>query len=51
MKLTGDEKSRLAKRSTENTEAYQLYLADATIGPSGLRTSQEGRRVLSAGHR
>ena len=26
VKLTGDEKSRLAKRSTENTEAYQLYL-------------------------
>jgi eukaryotic-like serine/threonine-protein kinase len=26
VKLTGEEKSRLAKRSTENTEAYQLYL-------------------------
>ncbi len=26
MKLSGEEKSRLAKRSTENTEAYQLYL-------------------------
>ena len=26
MKLTGEEKSRLAKRPTENTEAYQLYL-------------------------
>jgi len=26
MKLTGEEKTRLTKRSTENTEAYQLYL-------------------------
>jgi eukaryotic-like serine/threonine-protein kinase len=26
MKLTGEEKSRLAKRFTDNTEAYQLYL-------------------------
>lgn len=26
MKLTGEEKSRLVKRFTENTEAYQLYL-------------------------
>ena len=26
MKLTGEEKKRLAKRSTENPEAYQLYL-------------------------
>jgi len=26
MKLTGEAKSRLAKRFTENTEAYQLYL-------------------------
>ena len=26
MKLSGEEKSRLAKRSTENSEAYQLYL-------------------------
>lgn len=26
MKLSGEEKSRLAKRFTENTEAYQLYL-------------------------
>ena len=25
-KLTGEQKSRLAQRSTENTEAYQLYL-------------------------
>src|SRR6266700_6768246 len=26
MKLTGEEKQRLAKRFTENSEAYQLYL-------------------------
>ena len=26
MKLSGEEKSRLAKRSTDNSEAYQLYL-------------------------
>ena len=26
MKLSGEEKSRLSKRSTENSEAYQLYL-------------------------
>ena len=26
MRLTGEEKARLAKRPTENTEAYQLYL-------------------------
>ncbi len=26
MRLTGEEKKRLAKRSTENSEAYQLYL-------------------------
>ncbi len=26
LRLTGEEKKRLAKRSTENTEAYQLYL-------------------------
>jgi TolB-like protein len=26
MKLTGDQKKRLAKRQTQNTEAYQLYL-------------------------
>src|SRR2546422_7532697 len=26
LKLTGEEKARLTKRYTENTEAYQLYL-------------------------
>ena len=52
LKLSGEQKTRLAKRQTENPEAYQLYLK----GPLLRRQVDEGRtrkgaRLLPPSHR
>ncbi|PYV85455.1 MAG: hypothetical protein DMG05_22615 [Acidobacteria bacterium] len=45
LKLSGEEKTRLAKRYTENAEAYQLYLrGDVTFGTRG-RESRSQRAL------
>jgi len=51
MKLSGEEKKRLAKRFTDNTEAYQLYLRGAaSLDSKDARPFEAGRRILSASH-
>ncbi|HEV8129686.1 MAG TPA: protein kinase [Acidobacteriota bacterium] len=44
LKLTGEEKGRLTKRYTENTEAYQLYLKGRYF--SNKRTEQDLKKAL-----
>jgi serine/threonine-protein kinase len=50
LKLTGDERERLAKRHTQNTEAYRLYLKGALPLEQEDRSGlEEERRSISSG--
>ena len=52
LRPTGEEQKRLAKRSTENTEAYQLYLKGRYYwNRRTAETAEGGQRILPASHR
>ena len=52
VRLTSEDKTRLAKSSATNPEAYQLYLKGRYLRePNNSRRTKEEHRVFSAGNR
>jgi serine/threonine-protein kinase len=48
VRLSGDDRQRLAKNYTSNAEAYRLYLQGDTFGTSGpRRTSRKASNILN----